>query len=604
MNHPVASDDINEFPDEILAMIMEEFIHEPDLQRLAKARNILEFLSSYDEEDIDDRPQEYAAVLICLVCKRWREIALNTPRLWGQIHLGWPQATVSIYFERSGSSPLSLAINKRAVRSGQFRQITTSLATTNTLHRITRVSIQWYAEMSSLTWDYAPISPEILSWTRAILDNKISVPNLSQFHLQIRDDSIQVPTIENLAHLPLLTDVHFETISLKSTLPDPCRLTTVRAECSELKSLEIVDFLASCPLLEDVTLRHKKVDHVTLASDPRNDINILDILSDSDEEGNANTAKPRELPEEIIEYDDPPAPIDLRYLRKFSLGWCTTDFLENILRRVTFPEASHISLSIAREEGPTVLSSLPPTLREALPQSLALEIRSYRPDGTSLAFALTFKGLYSPRYSVTFNEFESTHDFHNNVEPSEQRTLRIHETEDLFQELSKIPFVFLLFFMLTARCLKDMEQDPINRLLLQFRRVQLIHIHTVNADRLIEALRSRGKKIFPCPALKTLDIRNSGFDPANLKKVLQDREDWAVELSELKVTLDPKLRAWKQNDQSASDVLEELDGCEAEEGSWTDSSASEDGDEDFDDSEDDENESDENWSPVEGVDYL
>ncbi|KZT34286.1 hypothetical protein SISSUDRAFT_297294 [Sistotremastrum suecicum HHB10207 ss-3] len=203
----VASDDINDFPDEILAMIMEEYIYEPELQRLVKARDIIQYFSKYDEDDIDDRPLSYAAVSISLICKRWREIALNTPRLWAQIHLGWPKAAVSMYFKRSASSPLALAINKHAVRSGQFGQITSSLETTNTLHRLTRLLIHWPLEMSFVTGDYGPISPELLSWIRSILDNKISTPNLSQFHLWVREDSFKAPTIENLAHLPYLTDV-------------------------------------------------------------------------------------------------------------------------------------------------------------------------------------------------------------------------------------------------------------------------------------------------------------------------------------------------------------------------------------------------------------
>lgn len=67
MSHMVASDDINDFPDEILAMIMEEYIYEPELQRLVKARDIIQYFSKYDEDDIDDRPLSYAAVSISLM---------------------------------------------------------------------------------------------------------------------------------------------------------------------------------------------------------------------------------------------------------------------------------------------------------------------------------------------------------------------------------------------------------------------------------------------------------------------------------------------------------------------------------------------------------
>ncbi|KZS94994.1 hypothetical protein SISNIDRAFT_465228 [Sistotremastrum niveocremeum HHB9708] len=610
----VASDDINDFPDEILAMIMEEYVYEPELQRLVKARDIIQYFSKYDEDDIDDRPLAYATVSISLMksrdsrvllgisCKRWREIALNTPRLWAQIHLGWPKAAVSMYFERSASSPLSLAINKPAVRSGQFGQITSSLETTNTLHRLTRLLIHWPLEMSFVTGDYGPISPELLSWTRSILDNKISTPNLSQFHLWVREDSFKDPTIENLAHLPFLTDVRSQVISLKSTLPDPCRLTTIQAECSELRSLEIVDFLASCPLLEEVTLKHKEVDRVALVHNARND---LITPADSDDEGNANIVKPPELPEEIIEYDGSSSPIHLRYLREFDLKWCTTKFMENIVCRVTFPEGSYISLCIAREDGSTVLASLPPTLRQALPQSVALEIKSYPSDESLFAFNLAFKGLHSPCYSVHVNEFESTYDWHNSREPSEKQTLRINETEDLFQELSMNSFPFLESFMINARCLKDMQHDPINSLFLQFRHVETLRSHTGDADRLLDALGSKGE-VFRCPALKTLDIRNCSFDPEKVEQVLQDRKEWAVHPQTVKVTLDPRLTAWTKGDRSAAEMLQDLEGCETVDGAWTDSPASGNGNEDVDVSEDDENGngSGENWPPEEGVDDL
>ncbi|KZT34287.1 hypothetical protein SISSUDRAFT_297385 [Sistotremastrum suecicum HHB10207 ss-3] len=101
---------------------------------------------------------------------------------------------------------------------------------------------------------------------------------------------------------------------------------------------------------------------------------------------------------------------------------------------------------------------------------------------------------------------------------------------------------------------------------------------------------------FPAPKLHVLDIRKSRFSPPLLERMLLDRDKWAAEMEEIKVTRGWSLRSWKDKDgRRAEEVLRSLkaDACELEEGCWTDNSVDLEEDDGKEDSEEEEEESEE-----------
>ncbi|CAA7260541.1 unnamed protein product [Cyclocybe aegerita] len=54
-----------------------------------------------------------APLLLCQICKTWREIALNTPRLWASLSIRRPmwKTYIKTWMDRSGEVPLSLEIS-------------------------------------------------------------------------------------------------------------------------------------------------------------------------------------------------------------------------------------------------------------------------------------------------------------------------------------------------------------------------------------------------------------------------------------------------------------------------------------------------------------
>jgi F-box-like len=81
--------DIQELPEEILARIFEEGVHQ---------LGAIDFLHP-----------------MCLVCKRWNSIASSTPRLWGIIDAGkgWSALRIRRHLSRCKSAPLTVSIEPK-----------------------------------------------------------------------------------------------------------------------------------------------------------------------------------------------------------------------------------------------------------------------------------------------------------------------------------------------------------------------------------------------------------------------------------------------------------------------------------------------------------
>ncbi|KZS94993.1 hypothetical protein SISNIDRAFT_453150 [Sistotremastrum niveocremeum HHB9708] len=562
-------DRINQLPNEILALIMELFVYEPDLQKLVNDQKLSPGLTQYFLP-----PLVYKADRISFVCRRWRDIALNTPRLWSQIHLSWPNCAVSTYFSRSGSVPLSLAMNKRSfIRTTTpwkdredsqamtpFKHIVKSLTASNSFHRIDRLSIEWRHHVSAFTVQDLLISPNLILYE-----------------------------LSGTTHLPLLSDVCFYSTSIKSTFPSPC---------SNASSSDIIRFLESCPLLETVILICGSVNKDTVSYDEE-DHASGEFISPNDVTYTAGSPPSSVDPEITL-------PTPLLYLKSLRLAQDQKPFTEKILNSFTFPSSASVILSINFSKSHSFISALPSPLLNVLPLSHTLSIRIDSSKST-VALNLDFKAHSYPQFAIELLE-------HPDWELSrvQERDLRIKETEVFFDSLTRLPpFTDLSVLGLSVRYIPSLKAKTISSFLAHLPCLDRLSVRTPNANPIITALGTSSRILntksyrnsnnmfysltFPAPKLHIFDIRKSRFSPTLLERMLLDRDQWVAEMEEIKVTRGWSLRSWKDKDgRRAEEVLRSLKGdvCELEDGCWTDNSVDLEDDE-KEDSEEEEEESEE-----------
>ncbi|KZT33652.1 hypothetical protein SISSUDRAFT_394649 [Sistotremastrum suecicum HHB10207 ss-3] len=524
------SDIIHRVPDEVLALIMWHYVYESDIQLRAKAPFYWR----------DPHPS-YRTTYISLICKRWRGIVLSNPCLWSQIHLAWPKDIIRTHLERSRAAPLSIGINRESIAFGSFHDMKDTLS--DMIQRIESINVQYYG-VADYLWGDGP-TKEVVTWIRDILGNGLSIPasNLSFVHV-IYPDYVLPIQHHDLGHLPRLADINFLGLSLKSTLPDPCRLTTVKAHSSDLTLDNILSFLRSSPLLESVEFKHHAAEAYTQCAEE-----VQSTLNDT---------------------------ISLPHLKSFRLSWANTMFMETIVRHCSFPETSAVRLSILRDQETSVIESLPETLRNILPSSTVLNLSIRRPFVRE-AFVLEFQAVDSARYQVDFNEYTlaSAQDEDEELSTSFCRQLRVKEATVLFGELTKLKFPALIDLTIWARCLRDVTLICIRKLLRAFDRVQKIALYTLNADRFVTALRPTASYPNPCPSLQSLDIRRCRFKASHVGNILTERMEWAEKLQLLQFTMDGKI--WKcKKGQSDTGIVHRLykvaDRCQPQGGDWTESS--------------------------------
>ncbi|KZS94981.1 hypothetical protein SISNIDRAFT_502674 [Sistotremastrum niveocremeum HHB9708] len=417
-----------------------------------------------------DPHPSYRTTYISSICKRWRGIALSNPCLWSQIHLGWPKDTIRTHLERSRAAPLSIGINRESIAFGSFH------------------------------------------------DTKDTLSDMIQ-----RIESINH---HDLSHLPRLADINFLGLSLKSTLPDPCRLTTVKAHSADLTLDDILLFLRSSTLLESVEFKHHAAEaYKQCAEEVQSTTNDI---------------------------------IYLPHLRSFRLSWANTPFMEVIIRQCSFPSTSDVRLSILRDKDTSVIDSLPETLRDILPSSTVLNLSIRRPFCRE-AFVLEFQAVNTARYQVDFNEYTlaSAQDEDEELSTAFCRQLRVHEATVLFGELTKLKFPSIVDLTIWARCLRHVTLICIRKLLRAFDRVQKIALYTLNADRFVTALRPTASYPNPCPSLQSLDIRRCRFKASHVGNILTERMAWAEKLRLFQFTMDGKI--WKcKKGQSDTGIVHRL----------------------------------------------
>ncbi|KZT33649.1 hypothetical protein SISSUDRAFT_1132413 [Sistotremastrum suecicum HHB10207 ss-3] len=500
---------INRLPDEIVGFIMWHLVYKQDLQDLISQRL--------------PRDSTHLTQLISRVCRRWRWVALNNPSLWAQIHFGWSLAAISIYLERSRDAHLSLAIHHSYFESQHFQLVKDSFR--GSMRRLERLSISWTSNLSE--------PPELMSWIDDIIKNRISTPILSQLHLDFPGVPRSSSRVESLEHLPRLSIICSSMISLLSLLPDPCRLTVVDASSFGLTSAQILTFLSSAPMLELVTLAHQWIEDIVPPS------------GDDEFQAAAQT-----IPV-----------IHLRHLEKFTLGWGSKMFYDEILRNVTFPQTANIFLSVARGYRKGILDYLPSTLLGVFKLSVHLEVQIQDFEDFTSA-VLVFKAARHARFHLTFDNIAPLTESGRIRNFQQQVDYRVQETAQLFEHLATYTFLFLRNILVSGKYIHSLELNTISGFLASLKDIEQLTIRTIDVDGFLDALGL--SELEPCPSLRRLDIRGCEFDAEHLEGVIVDRFEWAVKLDELKVTFDPRMKIWRYGCRSAADIIRDLPGYNGE----------------------------------------
>lgn len=505
-----------------------------------------------------------------------------------------------MYIKRSGEALLSIGIDNKALQANQFTQRKDFL--TNALSRLERLSIKWGS--NSIFELGAPAMPaELTEWIDGLINGQHSLPKLWQFHVKTPDRKARTRVRGTFRRFPLLSDLHLQTISLRSTLPTSSLLTRVSAACIGLTAKDIITFLASSPLLEEVSLQHSFDKHVRMR---------FSLNDDNDERPRASAAAASL------------APIHLAHLDNFSLGWCSGEFISDITNIVTFPDTARVALSVQREEGGGVFDAFPRSLEETLSASVVLFIVMRRMnEDADVPFTLGFKSATSPVFKVMYpDEWGGPDDFGNMTDD------RLQDAKMWIEDLGyRNTFPHLTEVTITAKALSELSVNALAMLFKSFTKVQQLMIRTNDADRVLKALSTKnikdepdsddseeeeeeereeaidgednedsqtsGMAVRPCPVLRSLDIRTCAFDPAVLEKTIEGRSAWTDEpLSRLILTFDPQLRNWEEGGRDAAEVLKNIEDrvemYEAEDGYWTDEEGEADGGHDEDEDEDEE----------------
>ncbi|KZS94983.1 hypothetical protein SISNIDRAFT_453147, partial [Sistotremastrum niveocremeum HHB9708] len=501
----VTSAFIDRLPDEIVGLIMWHLVYKQDLQDLIS------------QGSPGDSP--HITQLISRVCKAWRWIALNNPSLWAQIHFGWSFAAISIYLERSQEAPLSLAVHHSYFESHHFQLVQDSLR--ESMRRLERLSISWTPSLSE--------PPELMSWIDDIIKNRISTPILSQLHLDFPGIPRSSSRLESLEHLPRLSNICFSMISLLSLMPDPCRLTVVDASSFGLTSAQILTFLSSAPMLELVTLAHQWIEDIAPPS------------GDAEFQAAAQTTQM----------------IHLRHLEKFTLGWGSKMFYDEILSNVLFPQTANIFLSVARGYRKGIFDYVPRTLLGIFQHSVHLEVQMQDFEDFTSA-VLVFKAARHAQFHITFDNIAPLTESGRPRNFQQQVDYRVQETAQLFEDLATNDFLSLRNVVVGGKYIHSLALNTISRFLASLKHIERLAIETIDVDGFLDALGL--SELEPCPSLRSLDIRGCEFDAEHLEGVIVDRFEWAVKLDDLKLTFDPRMKIWRYGCRSAADIVRDLPG--------------------------------------------
>ncbi|KZT39005.1 hypothetical protein SISSUDRAFT_1128375 [Sistotremastrum suecicum HHB10207 ss-3] len=464
-------------------------------------------------------PGHYASkwTLILSICRRWSEIALASPDIWSSIHLCWPRDIVITFLRRSQSAPLSVALNQDFVQdflAAAFDDVPLDAGhTVLALGRMRKLNVEWNVRMG-----------------------------YGEFLLNIT----QAPAIDWQGSLALLS--HFRSRNILFT-PDTLMFVPESLRYANIGpadvGIHIIDFLSTTPVLH------------TLELEERIDDDSIPLP--------AGFTFPPNVP-----------PTPLHSLKRLRIGWMQTEYLNQILPRISCPAVSHISLSIKRDEYSTVLESLPLSCIDDFRSSTALSIFgdpwnrfSTNPESPFIIHWTTPSATPGAdpdaiEHRVEFNEWdagehrwdEMDHIFYDLTSDAYSC---VHLTR-LNLSITRLPYPTLLFKFLTP--LVKLEE---------------LIVRVVHVAPLLVVLdpRNSDRPNLICPALIKIDLRKSAFEPSDLAEVLEEREARECGVKELKITIGEQLQEANvpvHDLQGLREIFDKIRGSvevyEAEEGGW------------------------------------
>ncbi|KDQ20184.1 hypothetical protein BOTBODRAFT_62512 [Botryobasidium botryosum FD-172 SS1] len=230
-------------------------------------------------------PLDLSRWQISQVSKRWREIALNTPRMWARID-GSPLGLTKICVSRSKGALLMIDSSDRKPYDidsnfdDDFSDISSELCTAEEMFE---------DQMTAL-------GPHIHRWRSLILENVrasvfwpllgVPAPYLEKLNIYLEahdpDEPPQLPHDLFDGVVPHLRYLHLERVFIPLTSSIYAGLTELAikfVDFSPFTTEKFLDVLRSCPLLESLQLRQVHMTTSTFKSHPFIDLPRLSSLS-------------------------------------------------------------------------------------------------------------------------------------------------------------------------------------------------------------------------------------------------------------------------------------------------------------------------------------
>ncbi|KZT31739.1 hypothetical protein SISSUDRAFT_668073 [Sistotremastrum suecicum HHB10207 ss-3] len=438
-----------------------------------------------------------------------------------------------MYTSRCKTHILSIGINSYSVTSKNFAIHEPTLL--SSLSRVERLSIEC-RNCLSLDHNSRKESTDFLDWVTRVHSADTAAPRLWQLHCDLYE---RVEDAEKTPNLPKLSDIRFNSVSLRAVKSNWGRLERVKARSHDLDDSEVIDFLMAAQNLESVELLHYEEEDVP------EDEEYGDIAGDTQ-------LSPTFLPK----------------VNRFQIAWCPVTLAESILRAITFPSTSLVEFCICRRQGAGFIEVFPNYLLGVLRSVVVLDIEAERSD-----CAFSFNSIDSPSYEIKFNEPRGLSDMDSEIQDCYSQ----EQADEIFDTLGRQSFHCLVDVSIYSAYSSD--ASTMRRLFREFQTVQHLTFRAKRAQNVIEALASdlgdRDHR-HPCPVLRKLDFRECRFDPVTLKKTLINRREWSPDLLHLQVTIDPRM--FKSCEEHVGNVRRKalrsvarlVTLYEADEGEWPD----------------------------------
>ncbi|KAK1227656.1 hypothetical protein PQX77_009331 [Marasmius sp. AFHP31] len=191
-------------------------------------------------------------LLLTTICRAWREVALNTPRLWSALHIHVPEINpkptflarlegIKLWLDRSGFRPLTLSVSMVDNTPSSFA--------------VTGFNSSPYTALMDLLACYSH------RWRTLALDSGVKTPHLRPLERLTRED---LPLLESIyiTKVSLLVEVASSPNPSVSPREDPTPFANL---LSQLPSLRSLHSRPGCNLVVDIASTYRRLTHLTVS---------------------------------------------------------------------------------------------------------------------------------------------------------------------------------------------------------------------------------------------------------------------------------------------------------------------------------------------------